>query len=280
MDSSNYPRVLIINYRPLNQDSATGITISNLFADWPENRLAQICVSNIPPENSSDMKFWQMRLEDRPFLFRFGPLIRRLRGASDSVSPSSAPVSVTAPKNAADCKGVMARLKSGTVYLLDMLPYAVSEELRAWIHDFNPELIYSMLEDPHLTRLTLELGKTLNIPAIPHLMDDWMRIHFPGANNNKIVRRRLVRDTEWIIRHAPKRMVIGEAMADEYGKRYGLQFLPFMNCVDMNQLEERNRRTMTENFVLSIPAEYIWEDGNVAGYCPDTFRDTGNGGND
>jgi glycosyltransferase involved in cell wall biosynthesis len=63
-------------------------------------------------------------------------------------------------------------------------------------------------------------------------MDDWMTFLYRRYPWDRVTRSRMLRGLHSIIEAAPVRLSIGEAMSYELGRRYGVPFLPFMNCID------------------------------------------------
>lgn len=240
-----YPRVLIVNNRPLNRDFATGITLMNLFADWPKDRIAQVFADDLSFDEELCARSWQMRYEDRPVVRLLGPVIRRYRGTSarTEFTPSSTCRGASPNMSIVGSRRAPKQLTSFAARLINLLPYAVSRDFRRWVLNFGPEVIYSVLEDPDVTRLVRNLGTRLNIPIVPHFMDDWLLPSTSEPGKASMRRRRLSRDAEWLIRHSSARLVIGESMAKEYEERYGLRFLAFMNCVDLGRRSAYIART-------------------------------------
>jgi hypothetical protein len=53
----------------------------------------------------------------------------------------------------------------------------------------------------------------------------------------------MLKDLRSIIEEAPVRLAIGDAFSEELRRRYGVPFLPFMNCVDTKPTEDRGPGT-------------------------------------
>ena len=59
---------------------------------------------------------------------------------------------------------------------LDLFTYSISEHTIEEIRNFNPTLIYSNLGSNRIINLCSSLGRELNIPIVPHFLDDWLSI--------------------------------------------------------------------------------------------------------
>jgi glycosyltransferase involved in cell wall biosynthesis len=111
-------------------------------------------------------------------------------------------------------------------------PMAASERLIAWARDFRPDLLYTQLGDLGVCRLAIGLSAALGVPTALHMMDDWpVAIYTRG-----LLGRRLERETDAAMRllagEASACIAISQAMADEYGARYGRHWSYFHNPVE------------------------------------------------
>jgi hypothetical protein len=125
----------------------------------------------------------------------------------------------------------------------EITPYAIPSEIDHAVAAFRPDVIYSYLEGRRITGVALCYAHRLSVPLVPHFMDDWMTTAAspPSGLLEKWARRDLERKALRVMHAAPVRLAIGEYMADAYERRYAYRFLPFSNCVD---LDERRVITM------------------------------------
>ena len=204
--STEYPRVLAINSQPVGKDCAAGLTSASLFLNWPKDRLAQIHLDDHDSNSDACIRSWQLRCEH----LRMPSVFKRIISTPESL-------------------GI---LRCAIFALTRYSSYEVSAEMRRWISEFTPDVIYSPLEDPYITRLALDVSRKFSIPVVPHFMDDWMQTPFDQNRRKDPLRIRLLRDSLLLIRKSPVRMSIGSKMSEEYLRRYGRSFAPFMCCVD------------------------------------------------
>ncbi len=129
------------------------------------------------------------------------------------------------------------RLAGQAVRELDI--FEIPESIYKEVEEFAPQVIYSNLGSNAVMRLVIELADRLTIPIVPHFMDDWLLTLYHASIFSSILRRTMFERMAAILARSPKRLVIGEAMAKEYTRRYGVEFLPFMNAVEPELFAEQ-----------------------------------------
>lgn len=239
--SVEYPRVLVVNGEPFWQGSATGLTMSSLFQGWPKERLACLYSSKINPDRTICTRYWQLGATDLR-------IIRSLVGDVFSPTKVMPPMiredGELLPQPPKQSKSVI--LKTIRQWRKGMAGQAVRDldiyHVPAWIEkdiaDFRPQVIYSMLGSTPLLQLVNDLADSFSIPVVPHFMDDWPVTLYRGSLFKGSLRKKMQTRLTTVFEHAPKRLVIGDAMATEYSHRYGGEFLPFMNAVEPVLLEQ------------------------------------------
>jgi len=223
----NFPKILFVNGEPLSNISATGITVSNLLKDWPRDSIAQIYTANLPTNLDGCMFSARLTASDLwPFTI--------LGSRSKSNTMASTATVTTNPISVASRKGLRAKLQYACTPLLDLLPYRLPTPLIKRIEEFQPDVIYSLLGNIRITRLVYCLGRRLQIPVVPHFMDDWLATYsVPDKSAGTLLHRMLLnRSVRNLFDRVPLGMAIGEKMAEEYSRKFGCSFLPFMNPVD------------------------------------------------
>jgi glycosyltransferase involved in cell wall biosynthesis len=234
VDAAFYPRVLIVNVQPFNRVTATGITLGSLFRDWPRARLAQVYTCDLPPDSEFDIptrrllpadlrlpKSLTARLAgpaDRSTSARGTP--RTPRGQSDS--PAGGPLRSLMP----------ARVKTELMQLLRLAGYDLAGGLSAWVEGFQPDVIYSWLEDIALLKLVAELSHRYAVPVVPHFFDDWPATLHRNSPLSVVLRPALSRALRSVIARSSHCLTVGDAMAEEYASQFGGPFTAIMNCVD------------------------------------------------
>lgn len=244
-----YPRLLIIIARPVNQTHAVGVTLMNLLKGWPQDRLAQLYVEGDAPDTVFCARNRALTFDDLSMPLGVNKLLAAWRRRRTTTREALAPAPLKRGEPMAGQAdtvfgGAKTSFKAGLMAgLMRFAAYGLSRELRQWIGDFAPDVIYTPLEQPWLTALVRRVAQAYRIPVVPHFMDDWITISMRGDTRKGRFARRFLKNTLDIMAEAPVRMAIGERMAEEYRKRYGLTFLPFMNCCEVGpyQAPFRNR---------------------------------------
>lgn len=247
MENAEFPKTLIICGEPLNNATATGITITNLFKGWPRDRIAQIYTADIQPDESVCQN--QFRLSNEDLL-----VIGHLQKFTNGRKKRTETISIRKESPISDSNKA-----SKIRYLLsqgaDLIPYKISKELVAWLDKFQPEVIYSTLANIRLSSLAQRISYKYDAPIVPHFMDDWITTYSSsGKSITTIINRKiLVSKVVRIINSAPSAIVIGQAMADEYFERYKKRFTPFMNPVQpMNNTKALSRTSKPNNLITLV----------------------------
>lgn len=221
----SFPRILIIGAASLNQKTATGITMINLFLDWPLDRIAQIYDDDIQPDRCYCENY-------RRFSSKHIPLIKVLKRALNKFRKKKVH-SLQVGNN------MEAAAPSGSVsYGLfsaysDVIPISLPDEIITWLDEYKPEIIYSLLGNVRMMNTALYLSEKYSIPIVPHFMDDWPSTAY--VNSWKLYLPRLILEVKLrkIFSRSSINLTIGKDMAAEYSLRYGGKFDYFMNCVDI-----------------------------------------------
>ena len=221
--SETYPRVLVISGGGLSTNSATGMTMANLFKGWPLDCIAQIYLDDFGPDRD-------VCINSRTFSNRDVPLVNRLKNIVSAVRIS---------RSAVTSEGVSIAMVDGSLthsvaaVWADITPFRLSDDLWRWIKEFSPQVIYSVLGSNRIMRICLMISEKCLIPIVPHFMDDWPMTIYRETLLHVIPRRILLATLRNILHRAPLGMTISDAMAQEYAIRYGMRFVPFMNCVEV-----------------------------------------------
>lgn len=231
ISAAEAPRVLVVNGEPIGSGSATGITLANLFAGWPADRLVEIFTADL--RRPLDAAWLSRRLSNAD-LRLIGAAFRR--GADTAAIPGSA----GAPARARS--GIQTAARSAVVPWLDLVPYTPPSTLLAEIEAFRPQVIYSLLGNIRLTRLCRALSAAHGVPVVPHFMDDWLSTYsVPGRSAATFVSRPVLSaEVRRLVARTPRGMTIGDRMAEEYARRFGRPFTAFMNPVSITSVEDRS----------------------------------------
>lgn len=234
---AEYPRVLVVNAGPFNRRFNHGINLSNLFGGWPKDRLAAIGLThNLRPDFDVCERYW--------LVTRSG-ILRGLVGKPPR-RPFPVPNSAKAKVCESHHSAQMDRLTPYGHLLRRLVPQAVrvpineacyqlptvlSDPLRSWIADFNPDLLFSMLGTAALLKLNVNISRWRNIPCMPYFTDDWISWKYSRDFLSAWLRPTLEYWFDQYLQRAPLRLAISPAMAEEYRNRYRGEFGLCMDCI-------------------------------------------------
>ncbi|MEU5784492.1 glycosyltransferase family protein [Micromonospora lupini] len=251
MRVDEYPRVLVVSAAVFDRSTGTGITLSNLFTGWPADRLAQLYAEDRAPGPDAVGTFARFAPRNAPVeyhLFRQWERVRRpLRAVVKGSAGVAAPVgsaSPTGPVGSAGGAGpvavarnpapnaVRAHLRTQLRAFVDLSPVRVPADVRRWVRDQRPDVVYTTLGSIRMMRLAVAAAQECRVPLVPHFMDDWPTTLYTGGQVLGLPRLAVRAGFRDVLRHSSYGMGISEAMAREFERRYRLPFAAFGNCVD------------------------------------------------
>ncbi|HKK41826.1 MAG TPA: glycosyltransferase [Bacteroidales bacterium] len=244
-----YPRVIILG-ETFRVNGGGGITMTNLFMDWPSSHIGVITDRINETNPLSACNYYQLGDEEIRFPFPFSLIQGHV--VSGPVKPgnegTTEPKTEHANRNKPGLKNSIRKWfdlflkKTG----LNFIFYSIklSGSLKKWILDFKPDIIYIQPFHYRIMKFGNLLFSELNIPYVTHIMDDSVKY----INGSKILKNHIQgiidKDFTQLIHNAALNLCISEAMGDEYYKRYNRKFLPFRNPIDTDKwLEFSKGRT-------------------------------------
>jgi len=249
--ATEFPRTLVVTQAPFNLQAGNGIALTNYFHDWPADRVAQIFVSDfgVKKDTSVCREFYQISGNE----IRYFPVVdwyfralrwknRAPKRAVDSSSSGSgqhttmenpeAPVPSSKIQPVRQIKKVFenALMEYGFYEGVD---YNSTPEIRQFIRDFNPDVIFSTLGDLLVTRMTQRISEEFDLPLVLHVGDDWMATY--GRRNlcAKLLGSVCQKEVSHTLKMAVHRYSACNAMNSAFEKRYGLGFEPMTPPVDV-----------------------------------------------
>lgn len=209
--------------------SGGGITLANLFRNWPSHSLANIhdirernfhsCANHYVAANSSY----------RSLIFKQSLKVSGIVENNAMSTPISIPINVD--------YNVLAISRLIRIFERRIIPHwllqdtILDRELRSWIDQFNPQLLYFQPSASSL-RLGLNIIKHLSCPIVLHFMDDWIEYESMRPRLIRLyIQKWLHKRISEITSKAKINMAISERMAIIYKKKYNVNFLSFQNPV-------------------------------------------------
>ncbi|NBE84202.1 glycosyltransferase family protein [Micromonospora rubida] len=246
--AEEHPRVLVVGAAGFGRASGTGITLSNLFAGWPRQRLAQLYAEDLEPDTDVCQRFLRLDPRSAPVeyhLFRWRA--RTTRGTSPGARNGSAVTGVggvSAGGAGAGGAGVepgplRARMRAELRAFVDLSPLRVPADARRWLREQRPQVVYATLGSIRQMRLAVLAARECGVPLVPHFMDDWPSTLYADRQTLGVARRAVLAGVREVVRHSSYGLGISDPMAREYQRRYGLPFAAFGNCVDPTDFADR-----------------------------------------
>ncbi|RGC67415.1 hypothetical protein C5N14_18855 [Micromonospora sp. MW-13] len=253
--AEEHPRVLVVGAAVFGRASGTGITLSNLFAGWPGQRLAQLYAEDRDPATDVCQRFLRLDPRCAPVeyhLFRWRA--RTIRGTSSGVPDRSGVGGAGAGGAGVELGSLRARMRAELRAFVDLSPLRVPAGARRWMREQRPQVVYATLGSIRQMRLAVLAARECGVPLVPHFMDDWPSTLYTDRQTLGVARRALLAEVREVIRHSSYGLGISEPMAREYQRRYGLPFAAFGNCVDPADFAGRPgpARPATDGAVLDL----------------------------
>lgn len=237
MKEYHYPRVLIIG-EIFRLDAGGGITLSNLFKDWPSERLAVIATGVGKASGEICHNYYQLGKEEIKTVFPFGlmskpnksgPLIINRKEKRDFTEKTKRKNNI-----------IISLIKK--VYRLPLNFFGIyhatsyiipSSRLKEWVTQFNPSLIYCQIFSFTTIQLVTQVQHYTKRPLVIHIMDDFVNIIIKPGILKFYWQSKLNNKFQDIIDTSSVCLSISNAMSLEYEKRYKKKFYDFRNPVEV-----------------------------------------------
>ncbi len=249
---NNTPKILILS-ETFKSNSGGGITLTNLFKNYPRDNLANAIdareIFNISTDSVCS-KFYCLGHEEKKVLKLFSFLQKKF--------PSGEYV-FQKPQNTS--KDFNKKSKSLRAYLIEyffsllhfigiyhfLYRYEVSEKLRNWIAEFKPDFVYTQLSSRESILFAEKLIKLTGASLAIHIMDDWPSTISKTGILKKYWRKRIDCEFRRLVNQADVLMSISEGMSIEYKRRYNKEFKPFHNPIDINRWLQYSKTDISDN---------------------------------
>lgn len=221
--TTTHARVLILTSDGISSLSGTGVTLRNLFAEWPVENIAQLHLDDSP--TGSDMRQFRLPRRSVPIDHAARRFLGRMRPAFADGAPAIAAVPLQ--------EGALqaARMHAHVRAALDLSPVLRSPAVNEFVRAFEPDVIYSLLGSARVMRLAQRISGLFDVPIVPHFMDDWPSTLYSSGELFGLARRNRDRSLRKILEQAPFALCISEAMCEDYESRFGITCYPFANPV-------------------------------------------------
>lgn len=219
MTSNKYPKILVVTSSTFNSYTGTGITLSNLFQDWPIDKIAIIHNDKFQTNRNICQNEYKRRNNE---IINFD--------SQNKKRNSSAIYSLKLKTK------VIANKIIGTEEIL-VYP-KISDRLKKWLLDYKPKIIYIHFSSLRSLRFARMIINICNVPYVVHFMDDWYHFRYDSGILSSILRKAWKNETNEMITKAKICMGISEKMCGVYQKIFSKKFYPFFNAIDIHKWQE------------------------------------------
>lgn len=238
-----FPRLLIVSPSAFNNLSGGGITFTNLFHDWPRDRIATVTSDHVPVTHDVCERYYFLTKKEFPWNFPFS--IANLFGGQEKMERN-----LQTAQNVERGKSVIAdALRIGQRLAQQVfgkeLPInpRLSTELVKWISDFRPQVLYTILGNLPYIRFVMEIADMWKLPIVIHMMDDWPVILYSSGIFGPYRKWRMDVELQGLIDRAASCLAICDAMSEEYEKRYNKPFQAFHNALPAEKWLPKARKS-------------------------------------
>jgi len=208
-----------------------GVTLTNLFHDWPRENIA-LASYGINKELCELI---------RPCISYFA-----LDGRFVTNETVLSAGNVSKVRKIA--KWIYSKLGAS-----DFSNIGLSHELKMFIDDFKPDVIFTALGDIKRVRFAKTVHAYYPSAKLAlYIVDDWPDSRFYGRWFKPIWRWKYSKAVQDIITLSDIRLSICKKMSDVYAARYGYTFLPFHNPVDLEEWRRIESSLCYDSSVFSI----------------------------
>lgn len=238
---NEYSKVLIVG-QSFHMKSGSGVTISNLFQNWPNTNLAVASNDNL--SNDLDISvcenYYQLGYNGKLHPFPINIVLPKVYcgSLSDTMKNDDNHEKQITQYTSGRFKRIygilILVLKFLGIYNL-LYNVKVTQDFKDWIIKFNPDFIYSQLSTLELIRLVSEIHTITKKPIVLHIMDDWPETISKFSIFRTYWKHRIDKEFRALMDQTTVLMSISQSMSDEYKKRYDKDFIPFHNPIDVEK---------------------------------------------
>lgn len=167
-----YPRVLVISHNSFNYKNNMGITLCNLFKDWPSDCINQLYFRKESPTKGICDNYYMITDIDT--------IKRKDKNQIGKCFTDKNILEIQDMENDEVSKKIydLGKKRKPFMYIVRNLLWGNnrwnSPKLQQWINDFNPEVIYFASGGYCFScKIALEIAKNRKIPIVTHIFDDF-----------------------------------------------------------------------------------------------------------
>lgn len=249
-----FPKVLIFGH-PFNKMHGGGITLTNLFKGWPNDKIAVVATGHLMFGLSTEVCNTYYQLGSDAFRWRFPLSLLQKKFSSGLMDNNELPVA----SNGHVKPGIRYTLVNNYFYpslewlglYHDASSIRLTQDFKKWLNSYNPQILYLLVSTRETILFARQLCSYLDIPAVIHMMDDWPSTISQKGPFRKYWGKKIDRELRSLMDDASLLLSISDAMSEEYLRRYDKVFVPFHNPIDTKVWAEKRKITysLSDNIV-------------------------------
>lgn len=249
------PKVLIFGL-PFNKNSGGGITLSNLFAGWDQDKIAVACTGHFVEIAEPDIcnYYYQLGRKEHQWIYPFNKFQQGYDSGVVRINKVSVkekkPVKKNWRKSLVDGIFFPFLKYFGVYYRLSSIN--LSPEFCKWVTEYNPDVIYAQVSERDAILFVQQLSDFLKKPLIIHIMDDWPSIISSKGLFKKYWKTKIDQEFRALLNKASLLLSISDSMAAEYKGRYGKKFVTFHNPINLEFWKKHQKNIYKLNEPPSI----------------------------
>ena len=229
-DSRHFPKVLILGHS-FNNYNGMGITLTNFFADWPQEKIAILA-------NSIDVALCD---KIRPCSMYIGSIAKPTFSLRQNTNITMR------------FKRWFKRLYYKTGLNEINAETSISREYVEQAQEFNPDMVFCALGSLVMMKRCEDLMNHLpDTKLVLYIVDDWVNTKVNTRFFSKLWWKIYDKKFRKLLSSASGLLSICQYMSDEYMKQYGCKFYPFHNPVNLNEWNSINVKQRYQEDIISI----------------------------
>jgi glycosyltransferase involved in cell wall biosynthesis len=231
------PRVLIFG-QSFNSNTGGGVTLSNLFQDWPKEKLAVTVTSHaIDNVNVSYCnKYYFLGSNENSWIFPFKYFQRTMPSGELEITQytkdETIPAKPSLRSRFVDNIFYPILYWTGLFHVLSKI--SLTDDIKKWVDDFDPEVLYLQVSTRDSLHFGIALAKYLKVPVVLHQMDDWLNSVSHGGLGGSYWKRKINDEFQQLVDLSTLCLSISDQMGEEYQRRFGKKFKTYHNPVDLS----------------------------------------------
>ncbi len=210
-------KVLIINSTAIGEKKGTGVTLRNIWKDYPRENILQLIIDWNDTEKDKDIPTVQTPVDFCRVPYMIHKRLYKKRKGIGGVANGSIKQ-----------KGFKPCLHDCFRGMLDIFPINY-DCIMDVVRKFSPDVIYTCGPSIRILKTVNYISDKLNIPVILHLMDNWPETIYTTSPLSFIYHRTIKRYLRKIHKKSKMNLAISKALSEKYSLIYGVEYKMLMN---------------------------------------------------